>query len=142
MESASVRYHGGSVLVDPGAGGEPLEPEGGAEGVRSPVRDGVRIDPAGAGRGLEAAGTPSAIDEEVFDRGQPEDRRRVRGDVDDPGPGADHVRATEDREQLNGGRQLLLDHMRRTALPIGVVLVDPGAHHQLTFVALADVDVD
>ena len=48
----------------------------------------------------------------------------------------------EDREQLDGCRQLVLDHMRRPTLRIGGVGIDPGAHHELTLVGLADIDVN
>ena len=53
-----------------------------------------------------------------------------------------HVRPREDREELDRRRHLRLDHVRRAALRVRVVRVDPGAHHQLALVRLADVHVD
>ena len=48
----------------------------------------------------------------------------------------------EDGKELDGRRHLRLDHVRRAALRVRVVRVDPGAHHQLALVRLADVHVD
>ena len=63
-------------------------------------------------------------------------------DVHDAAPGPQHVRAREDREELEGGGHLVLDDVERAALAEAVVAVDPGAEDQLALVRLADVDVD
>src|ERR1700674_1330381 len=106
------------MFVDQRAGGESLERKGRVQRMRLAVRDRVRVDPAGARCGLEAAGAPPAIDEQVLDRRQSHDRRRIRRYVDNTGPGAKHVRAAEDREQLAGGGELVLDHVWRATLRI------------------------
>ena len=48
----------------------------------------------------------------------------------------------EHGKELDRRRHLRLDHVRRAALCVRVVRVDPGAHHQLALVRLADVHVD
>src|SRR2546422_1487837 len=48
----------------------------------------------------------------------------------------------ENRKQLDGCRELVLDHMWRATLRIGVVGVNPCPHYELTLVGLADVDVN
>ena len=110
--------------------------------MRFAVRDGVRVDPPGSGCRFEPTRAPATVDEEILDRRQAKDGRGVRGDVDDAGPGPQHVGAAENREQLTGSCQLVLDHMRGTALRVRVVWIHAGSHDQLAFVRLADVDVD
>ena len=84
----------------------------------SPLRDRVREHPARAGRRLEAARAPAAVDVQAVDRRRPDDRRRVGADVDDAGPGPQHARPREDREQLERRRHLVLDHVERAALAV------------------------
>jgi hypothetical protein len=48
-----------------------------------------------------------------------------------------HARGAEDREELDRGGQLALDHVEGAALRVGVVRVDAGAHHELALVRLA-----
>src|ERR1700704_3759189 len=119
-----MRDGGGAVLVDEGSGGETLQRE--RLGVRGgpSLRDRVREAVADAGRRLEAAGAPAAVEIQVLDRGEPDDRRGVRADVDDAGPGPQQVRPREHREQLQRGGHLLLDDVEGTALAIAVVAVD------------------
>src|SRR2546426_7466118 len=93
-----VRHGRGAMLVDEGPGGESFQGEGRVERVRLSIRDRMRVNPAGGWRRLEAAGAPAAVDEEVLDRCQSEDRRGVRRDIDDARPGPQRMRPLEDRE--------------------------------------------
>jgi hypothetical protein len=139
--SRSVGDAGGAVLVDEVAGLEALEGEGPVDLVRLVGRDGVGEGEAGAGRGLEPAGAPAAVDVELVHLGPRDDRGGVGGDVDDPAPGAQHAGPREDREELDGGRELVLDDMEGAALPVAVVLVHARAHHELSLVRLGAVHV-
>src|SRR5207244_13062261 len=74
----SMGHRGRPVLVDQGAGREPLQREGGVQRMRRVVGDRVRIGPAGGGGRLEAAGAPAAVEVQVSDRREAEDGGGVR----------------------------------------------------------------
>src|SRR5690348_2866956 len=98
MWTLLVRDGGGAVLVDEGTGGEPVQAERFGVLVRLSAGDGVREDVPDTGRRLEPAGAPAAVEEQVLDRREPDDRRGVRADVDDAGPRPQQVRPGEHRE--------------------------------------------
>src|SRR5690606_31206469 len=98
-------------------------------------------DMARAGSGLEAAGTPAAVEEQVLHRGLGDDRAGVRGGIHDAAPLAVHAHAGQDREHLHDGLQGVLDGAVGTALAVAVVAVDTGADDQVALVRLADVAV-
>ena len=129
------------MLVNQGAGLESVQRERRGQRVGPGIGDGVGKDPSGAGRGLESTGAPAAIHKQIPDRGQAHDRRGVGRDVDDPGPGPEHVDPAEDRKQFQRGGHLVFDDMKRAALGVGRVRVAAGAHHQFALVRLAQVDV-
>ncbi len=109
--------------------------------MRLAGRQGGGEDVARAGGGLEAAGAPAAVEEQVLHRGLADDRAGVRGGVDDAAPLAVHAHAGEHREHLDDGLQGVLDHRIRAALAVAVVAVDAGADDQVALVRLADVAV-
>src|SRR5690606_24279246 len=116
----SVGDAGGAVLVDEVARLEAVEGEGRIDLVRLVVRDRVREGEAGAGGGLEAAGAPATVDVQLVHLGLRDDRRGVGGDVDDPAPGTQHAGPGEDREELHGGGELILDDVEGAALAVAV----------------------
>src|SRR3546814_593698 len=139
FRSPLVRDGRRAVLVDQEAAAEAVEREGGVQRVRRVLRDGVGEGPAGAGRRLEAAGAPAAVEVEVLNRRLVEDWAGVRADVDDAAPLPQHAHAAEQREKLADGAQGLLGHLHGAALAVADVAVDAGADHQLALVGLADV---
>ena len=72
-----MRHRGRAVLVDQRAGGEALEREGLRERMRFAFGERPGEDVARAGRGLEAARAPAAIDVQVLDREGTDNRRSV-----------------------------------------------------------------
>src|SRR5699024_3149650 len=138
----SVGHGGGAVLVDEVTGFEAVEGVGDVERVGLVVGDGVGEGQARRRGALEPAGAPTAVDVEAIDLGLRHDRRGVEGDVDIAAPGAQHMRAGEDREQFDRGGQLLLDDVEAASLAEAVVGVDTGAQDEFALVRLRDVDVD
>ena len=110
-----------SSMSRPGA--EALQPVGRGDRVGIVVGDGVGKDVARAGRGLEAARPPAAIDVEPRHRCPGEDRRAVGRHVDDAAPGTQHLHAREDREHLADGFQRVLQDVQPAGLRIGIILV-------------------
>src|SRR5690349_8579150 len=139
---SSMRDAGGAVLVDQIAVDEAVEGERLVQLVRPVLGQGIGEHPAGAGRGLEAAGAPAAVEIEALNRRLADDRAGIRADIDDAAPGAQHAQAAEDRKQLDQRVQQILDDGRAAGLGIGIVAVDAGAHDQLALVGLADIDMD
>src|SRR3712207_3112516 len=113
-----MRYSRRPVLVDERAGREPLERERRVQLVRLAVRKGPGEAPARAGGRLETARSPATVDEEPVDGGRADDGRRVGADVDDARPRAQDARVREDREELERGGELMLDHVERAALRV------------------------
>src|SRR5687767_12217928 len=63
MPIGSMRDRGGAVLVDQRAGREPIEGERLGERAGLALGDRLGVDPPGARRALEPAGSPAAVDE-------------------------------------------------------------------------------
>src|SRR3546814_17739348 len=83
------------------------------------MRDGMGENMAAAGRRLEAAGAPAAIDIEPPDRRPADDRTGVRANVDDTGPLAQHAQPAEDREHLDDRLQGAFDDGGTDAIAVG-----------------------
>ena len=88
---------------------------GAAIGCGSPAAIVCGEDVARAGRRLEPAGAPAAIDVEPRHRRLPDDRRAVGRDVDDAAPVAQHAQARECREQLADRLQRVLGDVQAAA---------------------------
>src|SRR5258708_19386040 len=107
--------------------------------MRHAMRHGVGHDPARPRRSLESACSPAGVDEQVLNRRKSDDGGCIRSDVNDTSPGSQNLSAGKDREQLQRGSKLVLDHMEATALGIGVESVRAGSHYHLTLVGLAAI---
>src|SRR6185436_3231597 len=107
--------------------------------MRAAIRDRVCHDPARTWRCLESACSPATVNEKVFDRGQSNDGRSIRCDINDTSPGPQQLCSRENREQFNRCRKLVFDHMKASTLCIGVESVSTCAHYQLTLVRLANI---
>src|SRR6516162_2644141 len=94
----SVRDDGRAVLVQEPARLEAREREGGRERMRLVARDGVGEDEARSGDRLEPAGPPAAVEVEARDGRLADDRTRIRADIDDAAPLAQHPEPAHDRE--------------------------------------------
>src|SRR3546814_14188763 len=113
-----MRHGGSAVFVDQRAAAEAVEAEGGVQRVRLVMRDGMGENMAAAGRRLEAAGAPAAIDIEPPDRRPADERTGLRANVDDTGPLAQHAPPAEDREHPDERPQGSF-HDAQTATPPG-----------------------
>ncbi|MNX94386.1 hypothetical protein D3C86_1266140 [compost metagenome] len=95
-----------------------------------------------ARRGFETARAPAAIDVKPVNRRLAENGRAIRRHIDDTAPFAQHPHAIEDRENLDDGRDRMLDQRQAAALRIGCILVRARTNNQLALVGLADIGVD
>ncbi|CAI8351017.1 MAG: Uncharacterised protein [Rhodospirillaceae bacterium] len=103
----------------------------------------VRSEGVARTRGrLEPARTPAAVEVHVAHRCRSQDRARVRTDVDDTAPLAQHLHPLVLREQLADRHQGLFGQLLGAALPVGNVLIHARADHQFTLVGLGDIGVD
>src|SRR5215469_5493518 len=91
--------------------------------------DGPGEDVAGAGRRLEAAGAPAAIDVETGNRGLADDRRAIGRDIDDAAPIAQHAKASEGRKKLAHRFERVARNMQTAALAVGDIDIGAGADH-------------
>src|SRR3984957_5144143 len=100
----------------------------------------MRKQRAAGGNGLEASGSPAAIEKDPLRRRRADDGGRVRNDVDDSAPLAHQLQLAEGREHLEQTGEDKSLHRRRAALAVGRNAVEAAAEHDLALVRLAGVD--
>src|SRR5678815_162061 len=111
---------GRSMFIDEMARHETLQCKGLGQFMRATICDGMCHHPTRTWCCFETTCSPTAVDEQVLDRGEPDDRRGIGCDINDAAPCAQHVCTGENREQFNRRCQLVFDHMEATALCIRV----------------------
>src|SRR5216684_3505837 len=125
----SVGYGGGGGFVDQDAVPETLDAERRIDRMRFVPGDGPGKNIAGARRGLETPGAPSAVQVKSGDRGLGNDRGTVRGYVDDTAPIAQHSQPPEHREEFADRIDCVVGDVERAALGIGCVGIRAGTDH-------------
>src|SRR5690242_1812457 len=98
-----------ALLVDDVTLGKPLERERLVEWVRRVLGDGMREDPARAGRRLEAAVAPAAVDIEIAQRRPADDGAAIHRHIHDAPPMAHEAQPAEARKERDQRRREIRD---------------------------------
>ena len=88
------------------------------------LSNGMGENPARARRGLEAAGAPSAVEIQAFNRSLADYRTGIGTDVDDATPMAQHPHTTEEWEQLHHSGQVTFENRQAAAEAVACVRVN------------------
>src|ERR1700712_2704375 len=131
---------GARRLVEERSCGEAGQIEGAADLVMRAGCKQMREQRAASGNGLEAAGSPTAIEKNALRRRRPDDRRRVGDDIDDPTPLPHQLELAEGWNHFEQAGDDEFLHRRRAALRMGSNAVETAAEDDLALVRLARVD--
>src|ERR1700728_5049379 len=97
--------------------------------------------PPGAGRRLEAAVAPAAVEIEPLDRRLADEGRAIHGHVHDARALPENAQARERRHHRDRRAHQVLDQRKIAALRIGIVAVEVAAEYEAALVGLADVEM-
>ena len=104
--------------------------------------DRMREDVTGSWCCFETPCAPTTVEIKPLDGRLCEKGARVRANIDDSTPTPHHPYTAEDWKQLGQRSHLMFDHVEGAALCVGIIKIRAGADDELSFVRLAEIDVN